>query len=270
MPDPLVPTRIINKNGVATTVHKTQPKLASQQRSVPAPVVMTEQIEDAITERLNNVLFGTMPLPKDMYRPVLLARLRSLPKRVKMNILDNLERHRGEGHVERMIVSMLYTGQSAETIEDVLHVYDNTNDWGSLVMNIGWSDDGYDVDYGIISKFDWVRAYNGRLSGFKFRMDDDTLPLLKHDTKAQNQVIALIDVIGYLAETDDYVLSGMLVTTEDETLELRDTAFAQLIVDYADRYAEVMALINERKTTDADLLRAILTSSAQPLRDGTL
>ena len=274
----LVPTQIVNRNGVLTTVHKSPQRAAAPQSLMTAPMLqsMPNPEDDETIERLaGSFRSGLWGVPDGIKRPEIERKFKALPDETKTFIRDALDRHRRETYIERMVVSMLHKDRSPETIRDVLHVYQHTNDWSSLVMNTSWTEDGFDVDYGIISKLDSMHHYNSRLKGFSFRADGADTPLLVHDERTQKQVIALIDITGYFAESDTFSLDDTLVLIDEDNIEvLKDTALAQLIVDRAGDYAEIMATMqaihNDRGSLDSELIRTTLTTEAQPLRDGHL
>jgi hypothetical protein len=224
-----------------------------------------------IIRRLNRV-FGNwlISLPAEINRNDVYYRLESLPEETRQRILKSFMLHQGDSHFESMVVSMLHKERSPAMIEDCLYVYDNLADMEMATLDSDWHDYGYDVEYGIVSKMEWVLRYNGRLDGYSFREEDALLPLREHDEKTRAQVVALIDFTNFLAETGEFLITDELMMPDRETLLIRNTQLAQLLVDKASRYDEIMSLIKERKTLDPDLLRSVLDNSAQQMNSGVL
>lgn len=280
MKQPLVPTRIVNKNGVPTTVYKT-PQGKTAVALIPSPevnAVPTAQSDgQMVMERIHKIMshwYDSTKIPEGVNRDGLGIKLFALPDETKRLLAESASLHEDDPTFGYVLISMLQMGRSPKEIDDVLYCYDNTKDVEMMLINDDWTEHGFDVDYGILGTLDWTRQYNGRLESFEFRSADDSLPLRDHDEKTRAQVMVLIDATNYFAETDDFISVYTLMDTKDEdgqtTLQIRDTALAQLLVDMPERYSEIMQTMRERKTLDADLIRSILTNEAPAVNDGIL
>jgi hypothetical protein len=281
MNQPLVPTRIINKNGVPTTVYKT-PQGKTAIVLIPAPEVPdasiiqsdTQKVMSRITKTLGH-WYNRVRIPESVNRDGLGIKLDALPIGTKRLLAESSAIHdERDTSFDYTVISLLQMDRSPKDIDDILYCYDNTGDAEMMLFNDEWTDHGYDVEYGIVGTLDWTRQYNARLEGFEFRSVDDSLPLRSYDEKTRAQVMALMDATNYFAETDDFLTVFTLMDTKDEaghtTLQIRDTALAQLLVDMPERYSEIMQTVRERKTLDADLIRSILTNEAMAVNDGIL
>lgn len=281
MHQPLVPTRIVNKNGVPTTVHK-KPKAsaaAAAASHLPAPDLSDAKAPTSGTakmmrriEKLIGHWYGYVP--PALKSNQIEQKLEALPDRIKELLAESAAKNEEDTSFDQVVASMLHMSRSYRDMDDVLFCYDNTGDYENMVINKEWSEFGFDVEYGIIGHLEWARAYNDRLSGYEFRVSDNPLPLREYDKKTQAQVIALVDATNYFGESGNFsVTEALEMVTDasgDRMLQIRDTNLAQLLVDKPERYEDIMRLIDERFTLDADLIRSIIDNAAQPMNNGIL
>ena len=271
----LTPTRIINKNGVATTVHK-KPQSNNSSIAIPAPDLnMAQPVTDHLMDRIDLALnHWLQSVPEMVDRTRVKKNLEALPEDIKRLLVDAAERHPKDNRFDNIVISMLHMNRSPRDMDDILYCYENTKDIEMMLINDFWTDLGFDAEYGIVASVDWCRQYNERLNNYEFRTTNDSIPLREYDENTRAQVVALIDFTSRLAETGNLSYVSALHTTTDEkgslTLQITDTSLAQLIVDMPERYEEIMATIEERRTLDADLLRTILTNDAVSLNDGVI
>jgi hypothetical protein len=280
MKQPLVPTRIVNKNGVPTTVYKT-PQGKTAIVLIPAPEVSDPNVPQSdaqkVLDRIHKVMnhwSDSMKIPDSVNRDALGSKLFALPDETKRLMAESAARNENDQYYTYAVISMLHMDRSPKEIDDVLYCYDNTKDYVMMSINDDWTEHGFDVDYGILGTLDWTRQYNGRVEGFEFRSGDNSLPLRDYDEKTRAQVMALVDATNYFAETEDFMSIFTLMDTKDEagqtTLQIRDTALAQLFVDMPERYSEIHQIMREREILDAELIRSILTNAAPALNNGIL
>lgn len=280
MKQPLIPTRVVNKNGVPTTVYKT-PQGKTAIVLIPAPEVPDSSIHQSdaqkVMERIHKIMshwYDSTIIPDSVNRDGLGIKLFALPDETKRLLAESASFHENNPTFGYVLISMLQMDRSPKEIDDILYCFDNTKDVEMMLINDEWTDHGFDVDYGILGTLDWTRQYNGRLEGFEFRSADNSLPLRDHDEKTRAQVMALLDATNYFAETEDFISVYTLMDTKDETgqttLQIRDTAFAQLLVDMPERYSEIMETMRDRNTLDAELIRSILTNEAPAVNEGIL
>lgn len=271
----LIPTPVVNKNGVLTTVHK-RPVKEQQLPDLSLPRLHELKIQQSAAEQVMGKLtlvFGNwhIPVPKYVSRESVETYLFSLPKKTQKLLLECLEKHEKDNalFMGNSVISLLEKKRSPEVISDVLYVYNNTNDMMLTTINSDWNkNDGFDGDLNVIITLEWLGRHYGALTGYEY--DDNSKELRDYDEKTRQQVVALFDMTNYLAESGDFPLAMTLVTTPQGELFLRDSRLAQLVVDHADRYSDMMDIIEERKTLDPEIIGFMLTNGSSAVRSGVL
>lgn len=277
---PLIPTRVVNKNGIPTTVYKT-PQGETALIMIPSvkPFVSSGDPEsgvDRVGERVHHVMSHwslSTKIPVTVGSDEILEKLSALPDETKHLLAESSDRNTDTNFVY-MVISMLYKDRSPREIDDVLYCFDNTKDKAMMTINDDWTDHGFDIDYGTLGTLEWTTYYNGRLTGYSFRGDEESLPLRAHNEKTRAQVMALVDATNFFAETDEFISFHSLMDMEDASgepmLQIRDTALAQLLVDMPERYTNILETMRERRSLDAELIRSILTTEAPAVNNGVL
>lgn len=268
----LIPTPIVNKNGVHTTVYKAAGGSSSSAvGNLPAPSVAgavsgTAVVSSEIMEGL--YLTFTDPyivMPGHITGSLIQRTLDGYDSDTQKYIREVQQNNPEDGYFDRMLISMLSRRESPEMIETALFVYDNLQDqWDAMTFNDGWNDDNvFDVDYDLIRKVNGASQYP--ISGYRFGLEDYSLR--HYDEHTQKQTLALIALCLDL-DMDDKLRSG--VQYDDDSVYLADEATAQVLIREPERLAEVLVALQKHGRTDWGVVEAMENAPSVPLREGTL
>lgn len=262
--NPLVPTQIVNKNGVLTTVHK-KVDLGSGVRAMQLPVPALKlkadpearvRIANALSRadgRHNYAQYGVSNMESleyrlDKYTPEVIAAYDKA-----------ITEHPGEGF-EGLLVSALHKRVSPQKAGFLLfiaqHDDEQESDWDP--------DEQYSYSYEhALEIYNGIKSLKGE---FDFDTDDDVYG--SDDEHSVNVISALIAVTNKVHNADD---GGIVyVALPDYGYTLNNDSLIQLIVrrpEDADRIAEIVIA---RKNPEAAVIEEVLDSEVPALSDGLI
>lgn len=267
----LVPTPIVNKNGVHTTVYKaTGGSSSSPAGNLPAPALggavsaTTLPSGEIMRDLIASFDDPWITIPSVIDRSTLRRTIESYPEDTQRYIREVQLRQPEDHHFDRMLISMLYNRDSPETIEDVLYAFDNLEDsWDTFTCETGWNDDRFDMDYGLIRTVNGAKSYGFEVCAY----GTEDKSLRHYDEHTRKQALALIALYSEMSMHSELSEgiggddTASYITARSTVLHATGTTGA------AAEMVEEM-LIHGR--TDWDVIEAMKDAPSIPLRDGTL
>ena len=264
----LVPTPIVNKNGVSTTVYKSvETPRPSTTWKIPAPsgvtttIPVSAQIMRAVRNTLEDPFLTT---PSAITTAKIERALEGYPHETQEYINEILKRNDDDTYLDRMIISMLDKRYSPETIEDALFVYDALPDsWDEMTYDNDWTEDGFDVDHRLIRMINGARSYGVEV----YRYGTDDISLRNHDEDTQKQALALI-AFAYEMYGHDDLRPGL--SSDDTSMYISDTSTVQALVREPSRMEEIRDTMLAYGRLSLGAAEEVKNAPSVPLRDGTL
>lgn len=283
MKNPLVPTQIINKNGVSTTVHKRAASSRDMSSSLPAPVSQTPQSEALSTgARMSMVDYLTGRF----------LRLHNMEQRYyHTGTAPPVEVTDLHGEEARAFRKQLAT-YSAELVEKMFTAardIDHPASGAFSYVREGKSE-GYLRTYFVFNEpqHDKVFKFDPR-SRLRISIPDaiDSLSAYPHlqyeDAPAYYQkAVAICGVVAAIQsdvpnEKHGNVQEARFITytprpEEQDTYLARITNddLVDLILEHPDKWEDIAEVITTRQTDDAEFIRTIIFTGAYAMREGML
>lgn len=267
----LVPTPIVNKNGVHTTVYKASSGTqAAPAANLPAPTTagtVSVTITDSalIMKRVSEVMANPfVTTPSSISFSSIQRTLDGYPEETQAYISEVVSAN-DDDVIHRMLISMLDRRDAPEDIEDVLFVYTELPDmYHELAEEQDWTDDGFDVDYYLLKK---IRGSRGYLCDAMDKEIFDDTPLRRCSEVTQKQVLALIKLCCYI-ESEESMHGGLSVNYF--SLSLKDESTVDFVARHPERVEEVWETLFDYGRTDWSLVEDMQQAPSIPLREGTL
>lgn len=264
----LIPTPIVNKNGVSTTVYKAVENPASTApRNIPSPTVAS--VEVPAPTKVMKFLQATFDdpfttVPSDISPAYIQRTLEGYPQETQEYMSEVFLNHPEDSYLDRMVISMLDKRHSPEIIEDALFVYDSLPDsWDAITIESDWTGRGFDVDNYLIQVINGARGYGVEV--YSFGTEDKSLR--HYDESTQQQALALI-ALAYEMSVEDSLREGL--GSSDTSIYISDPSTVKHIIDYPYLVEEVRDAMLEHGRTSWGAIDAIQNAPSVPLRDGTL
>lgn len=274
MSNSLIPTPVVNKNGVHTTVYKVAGgTVSSTAGTLPAPAVTSSDnarytplfldIMDCLSVTMSDPFSG---IPGDLTEELVQRRLAGYPEDTQRYIMDVQQHHPEDTYFDRMLISMVSRRESPEMIENALYVYDNLPDqWDAIVFSDEWNEDNvFATDIDLTRKINGATEYSVR--GYKFGTEEYSLR--HYNERTRKQVLAVIALCLDL-EMDGRFNDGG-IQSNDTSMYLADESTARVLISEPERLAEVLVKLQKHRRTDWDVIEAIENAPSVPLREGTL
>jgi hypothetical protein len=271
----LVPTPIVNKNGVQTTVYKAAGGPSSSPvGNLPAPALggVVSVTRMPVSEIMSDLIVSFddpwITIPSNMDKATVRRTLEGYPEDTQRYIREVQSRQPDDNFFDRMLISMIYNRDSPETIEDALYVFDSLEDsWDNLTSESGWTDDRFDVDDELIRAVRGARGYG--VEECDFGTEDK--PLRHYDELTRKQALALITLYYEMSMNSE--LQGGL-GHDDVSAYITDKSTVRHVVNNPDiTHDMIVDMVDEMLThgrTDWDVIESMNNAPSVPLREGTL
>lgn len=267
----LVPTPIVNKNGVHTTVYKAAGGPSSSPASnLPAPAVSgvvrvtklaSSDIMDGLALTFDDP-FTTVP--SEITRSRIQRTIDGYPEDTQEYIREIQIDHPEDSYFDRMLISMLYKRDSPETIEDVLYTFDSLPDsWDTFTCTSDWTDNGFDVDHELIRAVNGAKSYGFEVCAY----GTEDKPLRHYDENTRKQALALIALCSEMS-LDDTLRGGL--ASDDTSSYIEDKSTVRYIARNPEMTEDVLQGMLTHGRTDWDVIEAMQNAPSVPLREGTL
>lgn len=265
----LIPTPVVNKNGVATTVYKKPEVIGVVGRSIPAP---TPSAESSLVRLSRMVINHLMPsrvrrLPADLKgfekdRDKALSTLARFPEELQDDILF-LMNNDDEDETHRITLVYSLTQGAPESFFNEYVAYNQ-----------------------FLTRDNYCRLLNGLRQYPQLPKVDDYSAVPE---RTREQITALLNVTeevldesrfriklnsrvrGYDHGLPVFVAAGEAqINYNGEAAVLTEKDLVQLILDHPEKSDQIKRIIIDRNTGDAELIRDIITTSAPAISEGTL
>jgi hypothetical protein len=267
----LVPTPIVNKNGVRTTVYKAAGGPSSSPvGNLPAPAVsgivsVTKLASSGIMDGLALTFddpFTTVP--SEISKSRIQRTLEGYPEDTQEYIREVQTNHPEDSYFDRMLISMLHKRDSPETIEDVLYAFDNLPDsWDTFTYTSDWTDDGFDVDYELIRTVNGAKSYGFEICAY----GTEDKPLRHYDEITRKQALALIALCSEMS-MDETLRTGL--GSDDTSSYIEDKSTVRHAARTPEMVDDMLQDMLTHGRTDWDVIEAMRNAPSVPLREGTL
>lgn len=272
----LVPTPIVNKNGVHTTVYKAaEAPNSSPMGNLPAPTIsgvsgtaltVSDQIMRSLAVTFED---SWINVPRSITQRGVLRRLEMYPEETQRYIREIQELHPEDHHFDRMLISMIFNRDPVETVEDTLYVFNALLDqWDNFTYDTSWIDDRFDVAYTLTRTVNGVKTYGGEICAY----GTEGKSLRHYDQKTRDQVSGLVALYTEMTMEDE--LHGGL-SDDDSTSFLADQSTIKYVAENPQAAMKDGArkMVDEMLTyhrTDWDLIQSMKNAPSAPLNEGTL
>jgi hypothetical protein len=265
--NPLVPTTIVNKNGVTTTVHKRAEANGNASAMIPSPAALPLKDDElSKAEACVGAALITVQGYEDFHHDIgdfrvlerRLARWEPSVIRAYATMLDN---HPNHGYDE-LVASVLYNDHDPDEASYLLITAQEDkrpdSDWSGF--------EGGTFTYGIAKSIYWGIASLSEEYGF----DLPELPFEAEDQKPVEifQALAIVTYAVYHSNTQKGLVS---VTTEDgEGMMLNNNELIDLIIKRPEDAQRISSIVVDRENPDAALIEEMLDTEVPALRDGII
>jgi hypothetical protein len=267
----LVPTPIVNKNGVHTTVYKAAGgSNSSPAGNLPAPAIGgAVSVTTPPSAEIMSVLRVSfddpwVTIPSVIDRNAVRRTLEGYPEDTQIYIREVQLLHPDDPHFDRMLISMIHNRDSPETIEDVLYAYTHIPDsWETFTCETGWNDDRFDVDYDLIRTVNGAKSYGFEVCAY----GTEDKSLRHYDEQTRTQALALIALYSEMSMNNE--LRGGL-GGDDTSYYITDKSTVQHIVQNPEMADDMLQEMLVHGRADWGLIESLKNAPSVPLRDGTL
>lgn len=200
----------------------------------------------------------SVTVPSDISEELVGQNLEGYPEETQRYVLEVDGERPDDTHFDRMLISMLHRGDSPETVEDTLFVYNNLPEllW-EITEESDWDEDGFTVDQELIRKINGARRF----------LDPNGSSLRHCPVRMQDQALALVSLCIKM-ESDSHT-SGALASN-GAAIWIEDESTRNFIIQNPEREDEAWDLMTEHGRASWDVLESIMESPSAPLREGTL
>lgn len=261
----LVPTPIVNKNGVPTTVHKKAPQLATNSAAaVPAPSLKQKPRTPTTTmtpeQRAQSielfVMLSNQGMPLE--RPSADNKLREGLNKYSDELLVKLLTHAQKDDTSNGAFLLAVEGKT----EEYMHTY------------LALHGDKYDLI------FETGRGYSFNLPEAVDSLAEYTQLPYEHSDDYYQKAIALTGVVAAIQYKIPYEENGQAANAQylsyspapdsKWTARLSNNYLVDFILERPDQWEEIADIITTRHTQDPDVIQPILDYEVSAMRDGTL
>jgi hypothetical protein len=206
-------------------------------------------------------------VPESIRWPAIKEGLADLPRHTLSYLNSVIKNTVDNDYLVRTVISAICTGVPASTIDDCAYLYANVDrEYYSYATYAGWDrNNGFE---GLTMATSTLRGCDlTKIDGLDYTYGF-VRPMRLQDNDTDSKVLALFNTINALStlEQEDATKYNLNESAE----YLADPALAQLVVDYHARNAELIRIIETRKTLDAGTLRVILENDSMALSSGVL
>ena len=261
---PLVPTPIVNKNGVRTTVHKRAHEPNKQLLNLPAPVVPFATAKEALV-RVKNAIDAVYST--EDFRgygiseaDVLKHRLQKYTPAVIMAYDKAIKEHRRQGY-EHLLISALHQRVPADKSGYLLFIAQHDKDQDTV-----WAyrtNGTYNHQYAE-ERYNGIKSLEGQ---FEF---DIPYSVYETDDMRSLQIIsALITATTKMYEADD--TKGIShISSPGEGYTLNNDGLIELIVQRPEDAERIADIAIARDNPEASIIEEVLDAEQPALSDGLL
>ena len=242
----LIPTPIVNKNGVPTTVYKRPVQMGICKDALPAPAIGGSVVE----QRTKNILSFASSVRKEAEKMFSMSEddfdgIVADLKRYPDDLLERLVRADAAGEVNIGLVKRLVlVGGGQYKVNEALHFYPMLAEGAT--------------NYLVTKKVESLHHYPQLPNSVDY--SSEPKEILEKATALFRLTHAVHDDLG-ATEAFDHSRSHMI---------LKDDRLTELVLDHYQHIDQIIEVMKERSTMDPDLLRATVETDAPSLGTGIL
>lgn len=274
MKNNLVPTQIVNKNGVRTTVHKRDSTTMTKAAELPVPGSALRSGAGKLTSVERTVMVDKLT--------TLFSRS-SYPPEIFGNSIDSYHpsvmpfREKLENYSDELIGKLHKSAHSTDRSNGTFLLVDEDKSEEYLLTYLALHGNDYEriFDTGRGYSFNLPDAVNS-LAAYRQLPYEHTDEYYQKATALTGVVTAIQYKIPRESHWEDHSEARYVTYTpnpenEEESLaRIASDDIIELILERPERWTQIADIITERATTDTSLIRSIINSDTSSISEGTL